>query len=90
MVEVVTVDGITADDALRLAASVEQDAEHPIARAIVRSAHARGLEIPPATAFEAIPGHGVTARVEGRELHVGGPNLLDRLRVDPQRPGRGW
>src|SRR5690606_33385296 len=65
-------------NALPLAAAVERDSEHPIARAIVRSAEESGLEIPPARNFEAIPGQGVRARVDGRELAVGGPALLRR------------
>ncbi|HEY8376135.1 MAG TPA: heavy metal translocating P-type ATPase [Nannocystis sp.] len=68
-------------NALALAAAVERDSEHPIARAIVRSAEESGLEIPPAHDFEAIPGHGVRARVDGRELAVGGPALLRRRGV---------
>jgi Cu2+-exporting ATPase len=71
------------EEALRLAAAAEQDAEHSVARAIVASANDRGLELPVATGFEAIPGHGVRATVEGRELAHGGPNLLRRLGVEP-------
>jgi Cu2+-exporting ATPase len=70
--------GLTEADALRLAAAVEQDAEHPVARAIVTSAAARGLEIPRATDFEATPGHGERATVAGRRLGVGGPHLIRR------------
>jgi Cu2+-exporting ATPase len=73
--------GLAEADALRLAAAVEQDAEHPVGRAIVASARARNLEIPRAAGFEAIPGHGVRASVENRRLSVGGPNLLQRLDV---------
>ncbi|ACG74490.1 copper-translocating P-type ATPase [Anaeromyxobacter sp. K] len=67
------------EDALAIAAAVERDSEHPVARAVVRSARDRGLAIPEAQGFEAIPGHGVRARVDGRERLVGGPNLLRRL-----------
>jgi Cu2+-exporting ATPase len=73
-----TADGLAEDEALRLAAAVEQDAEHPVARALVTSATERGLAVPRATAFEAIPGYGVEARLDGRRLAVGGPNLLRR------------
>jgi P-type Cu2+ transporter len=55
---------------------VERDAGHPIGRAIVASARERGLEIPMAADFVAIPGRGVQALVEGRRLAAGGPNLL--------------
>lgn len=77
-------DGALSDDeALRLAAAVEQDAEHPVARAIVTSAEERGLTPPRASDFQAIPGYGVQAIVEGRQLAEGGPNLLARLGVEP-------
>ena len=75
--------GMDARDALRLAAGLERDAEHPVARAIVTSAQEAGLAIPAAEGFEAIAGHGARATVEGRELAAGGPNLLSRLGVTP-------
>ena len=78
-----TVGGLAEDEALRLAAGVEQDAEHPVARAIVISATERRLEIPHATEFQAIPGHGVQAKIDGRAIADGGPNLLKRLGVEP-------
>ena len=73
--------GLSETDALRLAAALEQDAEHPVGRAVVTSTRERGLDIPPATGFEAIPGYGVQGVVDGRKLAVGGPNLLRRLAV---------
>ncbi|HYD52369.1 MAG TPA: heavy metal translocating P-type ATPase, partial [Gemmatimonadaceae bacterium] len=78
-----TVDGLADDDALRVAAAVERDAEHPVARAIVKSAEERGLVAPAASRFEAIPGRGVRATVDGRALAAGGPNLLASLGVSP-------
>jgi Cu2+-exporting ATPase len=78
-----TAGGQSEDEALRLAAAVERDAEHPVAHAIVASANERKLAIPRATDFQAIPGHGVQATVEGRALADGGPNLLKRLGVEP-------
>jgi Cu2+-exporting ATPase len=78
-----TVGTLTEDEALRLAAAVERDAEHPVARAIVRSAEARGIAVPAATGFQAIPGRGVRATVEARTLAAGGPNLLAGLDVAP-------
>ncbi len=83
VVDLATASGIPEDDALRLAAAVEQDSEHPVARALMASAAERGLSLPPATGFEAIPGYGVRASVDGRELQVGGPNLLVRLNAEP-------
>ncbi len=82
-----------ADGALRLAAGVEADSEHPLARAIVAAARERGLAVPPASGFEALPGRGARATVEGREVSVGGPTLLSDLGIaaapDAARLGRG-
>jgi Cu2+-exporting ATPase len=78
-----TADGVAENDALRLAAAAEQDAEHPVARAIVASATDRKLTIPHATDFLAMPGRGVQATVEGRQLSDGGPSLLQQLGVEP-------
>lgn len=75
--------GLSEEDALGLAAAVEHDAEHPVARAIVQSAKDRRLAPAAATAFEAIPGRGVRATVQGRTLAAGGPNLLAQLEVQP-------
>jgi P-type Cu2+ transporter len=61
---------------LALAAAVESDSEHPLGRAIVEAAAARGIQPPPAERFEATPGRGVRATVDGQLLEVGGPRLL--------------
>jgi Cu2+-exporting ATPase len=79
VVEVTVREGHSESDALRLAGAVEHDSEHSIAQGIVKSAEEQGLELPEARDFEAIPGQGVRAVVEGRTLHVGGPALLGRL-----------
>ena len=73
--------GLSENDALRLAAAVEQDSEHPLARAVAATARERGLPVSSGNEFQAIPGYGVEATVEGRRLAVGGPNLLERLGV---------
>ena len=84
VVDVAVVEGITADDALTLAASVELDSEHPIARAIVASAEDRALRAPKASDFQYIQGRGVRATVEGRKLASGGPNMLSEMRSEPE------
>jgi len=81
VVAVRTAGDLPEAEALGIAAAVERDSEHPVAQAVVRTARERGLSVPEADAFEAIPGHGVRARVDGRERMVGGPNLLRRLAV---------
>ncbi len=82
VVEVTPATGISADDALRLAASVERDSEHSIGQGVVKSAEERGLSLSPPVQFQAIPGQGVEAVVEGRRLIVGGPALLRRLGIE--------
>ncbi len=76
VVETTTVADLTADDALALAAAVEHDSEHTIAQGIVKSAEERRLSVPVARHFQAIPGRGVQAVVNGRQLLVGGPALI--------------
>ncbi|HEX5881176.1 MAG TPA: copper-translocating P-type ATPase [Actinomycetota bacterium] len=76
---VAAVDGDT-DGLLRLAAAVEADSEHPLARAIVAAAQARAAgDLPAAGGFQSMTGRGVQARVEGATVAVGGPALLRQL-----------
>jgi Cu2+-exporting ATPase len=70
-------------EVLRLAAAVEGDSEHPLARAIVEAARRRGLTIPPASDFEALAGRGARAVVERHKVAVGGPRLLEELGLKP-------
>ncbi|MFC9049157.1 heavy metal translocating P-type ATPase [Streptomyces anthocyanicus] len=63
--------GVDEDALLALAAAAEHPSEHPLARAIVAAARARGLHIAPADDFTAAPGRGVTAVIDGRTVHVG-------------------
>ena len=78
VVALVTADGIDEDELLRLSAAVERESEHPLAEAIVRAARERGLDPPRAEAFQAVPGHGAVATIEGRRLAIGNTRLLER------------
>ncbi|NJD26788.1 MAG: heavy metal translocating P-type ATPase [Chloroflexi bacterium] len=64
---------------LALAAAVESDSEHPLARAIVAAAAERGVESLAGHDFESLAGRGARAVVDGRPIAVGGPRLLDEL-----------
>jgi Cu2+-exporting ATPase len=83
VVKISAAEGISDAEALRLAASVQQDAEHPIAQALMTSAKEQHIEVPRSQGFESLPGRGVRAVVDGRNLHVGGPALLRMLSVEP-------
>jgi Cu+-exporting ATPase len=67
--------GWTEDDLLRLAASAERHSEHPLGRAIVEAARERGLALDEAEQWSSETGHGVRARVAGREVRVGRPGV---------------
>jgi Cu2+-exporting ATPase len=75
------VDGTSLEELLVLAAAVESDSEHPVARAIVRAAKDQALSIPRASDFTSMTGRGVRASVGGQTLQVGGPALLRELAV---------
>jgi Cu2+-exporting ATPase len=81
VVGVVTADGWSDERALALAASIEGDSEHTIARGIRNAAEERGLSLPDISGFEAIKGRGVQANHDGRRVYIGGPRLLEMLDV---------
>jgi Cu2+-exporting ATPase len=73
----VVVDGIDQAELLRLIAAVERPSEHPLAEAIVRRADADGVCETEARDFEAVPGHGAVATVDGRAVAVGNRRLIE-------------
>ena len=64
------------DQLLRLVAAAESRSEHPLAGALVRAAHERGLDIPDVESFQSTPGQGVEAVVEGTRVRVGRPSWV--------------
>lgn len=62
--------------------AAERASEHPLAEAIVRGIRARGIELPEADAFEALPGHGVRAEAGGRALLIGNRRLMEAGQVE--------
>src|ERR1700733_3026498 len=79
LVEVEPTTGFTSDDILRWAASLERASEHPLAAAIVAGAHGRGLQLPEVSDFQSHTGRGVVGRVDGRQIALGNPLLMDEL-----------
>ncbi len=80
------------DDVLALAAAAEADSEHPLARAIVDAARLRNLTVPASSDFSSSPAVGVTATVDGHQVRVGGPRLLEeagRAELPEAQPWHG-
>jgi len=77
------VNGFSEVDLLRWAGSAERGSEHPIGQAVVEAARARGIALADLQAFEAVPGGGIVARVEGRSVIVGTLRLLRERGVPP-------
>jgi P-type Cu+ transporter len=75
--------GFTADELVRLAASLERGSEHPLAAAIVAGAEERGLTLAAGQDFASVTGKGVTGRVDGRRVVLGNRQLLADEGVDP-------
>ncbi|GIX26915.1 MAG: copper-translocating P-type ATPase [Burkholderiales bacterium] len=80
--DVIALNGWGEGMALRLAAAAEQASEHPLARAVGDAAAAWHLPVPKADEFQATPGQGVVARVEGHRVAVGSPAFAARLGAD--------
>jgi P-type Cu2+ transporter len=78
VVAVETSGAIDQDELLRLVAAAERESEHPVALALVKAAERVGSSIPTAERFEAIPGHGAIAQVEGKIITIGNARLLER------------
>ncbi len=78
---VAAVDG-REDELLAISAGAEADSEHPLARAIMRAAEERGLTVPAARDFRAIPGRGIEANVAGRHVAIGGPAMLRERQLE--------
>lgn len=81
VVEMRSVGGQPEDQALALAAALEGDSEHHLGRAIRRRAEEKDLDLPAVKDFEALKGRGIRGQVDGHELHVGGPRLMEELEI---------
>ncbi|MBI3747630.1 MAG: heavy metal translocating P-type ATPase [Chloroflexi bacterium] len=81
--DIVPLDGSDEADLLAAAAGVERLSEHPLARAIVAAATERGVVPSEATDFAALTGAGAAARLDGRLVHVGSPDLFAELGAAP-------
>lgn len=69
------------DELLRLVASAETGSEHPLGQAIIEKAKEKGMQLADSKSFEAVPGHGIYAIIDGRKLAVGNKKLMEREKV---------
>jgi Cd2+/Zn2+-exporting ATPase len=76
VVDVIATRESSEGEVLRLAAGVERHSEHPLARAVLDEATARGIVLPPSTAFEALPALGARASIEERVVYLGNASLM--------------
>jgi Cu2+-exporting ATPase len=94
LADVAAAPGTEETQLLAIAAAVEGDSEHPLARAVVRGAAARDITPAKATEFQALPGRGAQASVDGRQISMGGPRLLGETdaEVPPEvaSAAEGW
>jgi Cu2+-exporting ATPase len=90
VVAVLPVEGVVADELLALAAAVEADSEHPLARAVVAASGERGVRVPVATGFRSLTGRGALAVVDGARVAVGGPALLREHGLTPLDATAEW
>lgn len=84
--EIFSVSG-SPDFMLTLAGAAEAASEHPVAKAIVHAAHERALRLPTATGFSALPGQGMRAQVDGRDVLIGNAALMaaNKISIEPVR-----
>ncbi len=82
LTDLIASDTLSADDVLRLAASAERGSEHPLGQAIIEAAKGRGLTLAEPTGFNALPGHGISAVVEGKTVTLGNAALMSQSGIN--------
>lgn len=82
LTDVIPVENWDEEELLSLAGSAEKRSEHPLAQAIVAGIESRGISLKEATEFEAIPGYGVRALVDGNEVLIGTRKLMARHKIE--------
>ncbi len=85
LTDVLTFNEISENDALRYASLAEKGSEHPLGEAIVKGAKSRRLDIPNASSFEAIPGHGIKVKYKGKIILLGNRRLMKNNRIDVEK-----
>jgi Cu+-exporting ATPase len=81
LTDVITSNGFKEDEVLALSASVERSSEHPLAEAIVRGAEEKNITLNEPKEFNALPGHGVEANVNGRKVLLGNLKMMNKFSI---------
>lgn len=84
LTDVSTQQGVDETELLRWVGAAERNSEHPLAEAIVAGIKERGIDLPTAEQFEAIPGFGIRAVVEGKELLIGTRKLMAKYNIQAE------
>ncbi len=79
---VLTNEGVSEEDVLRLAAAVERDSEHPLAEAVLRAADERDLKVPNVKDFDSVTGKGVVGVADGKDIRLGNKALMEADSID--------
>jgi Cu+-exporting ATPase len=82
LTDVVETGSYSNQEVLKFAAIAEKDSEHPLGEAIVKGAKDRKIEVPTASSFEAIPGHGIKANFDGKTILLGNRRLITENGMD--------
>ncbi len=90
LTDVAVAGGHNEEEVLRLAASLERGSEHPLGEAIVKGAQARGLKLADTEGFAAIPGQGVSGRIEGHDVLLGNAKLMGDRNIPTGALGKDW
>lgn len=88
--EIRSYSSFSVNEALQLAASAEAPSEHPIGRALTAEAAQRNLELLAITGFSSSPSEGVSAKVQGKQIRVGGPRMLETLNLSEPQDLDAW
>ena len=82
LTDLITYGNYNENELLKIAASVENDSEHPLAEAIVNEAKEKNIEIKPYEKFRAMPGYGIRATFEGKEVQIGNRKLMENRKIN--------
>ncbi|HEX2868583.1 MAG TPA: heavy metal translocating P-type ATPase [Ignavibacteriales bacterium] len=81
----IVTEGISEDELLRIAASVENRSEHPLAQAVVDFAKEKGIRLESPESFQSVPGHGISAILEGHAVLIGNEKLMRNYSLKPEK-----